>query len=193
MRHQPDGPGLSRVRRGHVEARLPDSLLWIAVVAVAAALRLTDLAAAPLSPVEAVPALAAYSAGQGLPPTGGAQPGAPLLLHVNTLIFTLFGSADGVARLLPALAGVGLVLTPLLLRGYLGRWGALGTGLMLALSPTALLFSRSLDGTVPAALGVMLLLCCAARFLDTQRPVLATVGGGGWHWRSLRGRGPGDC
>jgi hypothetical protein len=189
MRHQPDGPDLSRAPRGHAGARLPASLLWIALLTVAAALRLTHLAAAPLSPVEAARALAAYSAGRGLPLAVGTQPGAPLLLHVNTLLFTLFDGGDGVARLLPALAGVGLVLTPLLLRGYLGRWGALGTGLMLALSPTALLFSRSLDGTVPAALGVMLLLGCAARFLDTQRHVLATLGGLGLAWALAAGPG----
>ena len=151
-----------------------DALLWVALVLVAAALRLTDLAAAPLNGAEAAQALAAY---QTVGAQVRAQLIAPLLHHLNILLFALFDGGDGLARLVPALAGVGLVLTPLLLRRYLGRWGALGTGLLLALSPVALFSSRTLDGTVPAALGVMLLVGCAARFLDTWHPRWVTLGG----------------
>lgn len=144
--------------------------LWILLVLLAALLRLTDLDAAPLSSAEAVQALAAYrlahpSASLSSPPS---VPPSPLLLHLNALLFALFHGGDSLARLVPALAGVGLVLTPLLLRRYLGAWGTLGMGLLLALSPTAVLFSRTLDGTIPAALGVMVLVGCAARYLDSM-------------------------
>jgi len=158
------------------EGRFPglEAALWTALVLIAAALRLTDLAAAPLGTAEAEQALAAYRVAHDV---GGASAGPPLLFHLNTLLFALFDGGDGLARSVPALAGVGLVLTPLLLRRYLGRWGALGTGLLLAISPTFLFASRTLEGTVPAALGVMLLVGCAARFLDTWRSSLITLGG----------------
>jgi hypothetical protein len=161
--------------RGQETAPSATGLLWAALALLAALLRLTDLAAAPLTSAEAAQALAAYHVGQT--PLPGAAVGAPLLFHLNVLLFALFGDGDGLARMVPALAGVGLVLAPLLLTRYLGRWGALGMGLLLALSPTALFFSRTLDGTVPAALGMLLLVGCAARFLDTWHPALVIAGG----------------
>lgn len=154
-------------------------VLWLALLLIAALLRLTDLATAPLAATEAESALAACRAAGGQ--AGGIAEAvptpAPLLFHLNSLLFGLFDPGDGLARLVPALAGVGLVLTPLLLRRYLGRWGTLAAALFLALSPTSLLFSRTLDGAVPATLGVMLLVGCASRFLDTWRSGLL-IGGG---------------
>jgi len=143
-------------------------------VVIAALLRLLDLAAVPLGEGEAVQALAAYRAAQG---QGFSTSAPPLLLHVNTLLFALFEAQDGLARLAPALTGVGLVLAPLLLQHTLGRWGALGMALLLAISPTAIHGSRTLEGGMPAALGVMLLAGCLARFLDTWRSGLVTWGG----------------
>ncbi|MBN1954157.1 MAG: hypothetical protein JW900_03805 [Anaerolineae bacterium] len=150
------------------------TVLWLLLLLAAAVLRLTDLGAAPLNSAEAIQALAAHEAA-GAPardhftvPAPQIAP-SPILFHANTFLFSLFRASDGLARLLPTLAGVSLVLTPLLLRRYLGRWGALGTGLLLALSPTFLLASRSVDGTIVSALGTMLLVGAAARFLDTWR------------------------
>lgn len=146
-----------------------DVLLWIFLVLVAAGLRLIRLAAAPLSGPEARQALAAYEAVYGGIPAAVIDIGSPLLYHFNVLLSMLFESGDAWARLGPALAGVGLVLTPLLLRRHLGRWGSLGMGLFLALSPTAVLFSRTLVDTLPAALGIMLLVGGVARYFDTHR------------------------
>ncbi|MGD1994152.1 MAG: glycosyltransferase family 39 protein, partial [Anaerolineae bacterium] len=144
-----------------------ETLLWVGLVGLAAALRLVDLAGAPLTAAEASQALAAYVTSRG---AGVAVEGPPLLYHLNTLLFALFDGGDGLARLVPALAGTGLILTPLLLRRYLGRWGTLGAGLLLALSPTAVLASRTLNGTMLASVGVMVMVGAVARFLETYRP-----------------------
>ena len=96
--------------------------------------------------------------------------GPPLLYHLNTLLFALFDGGDALARLVPAMAGIGLVLLPRLFRSYLGRWGTLGVGLLLALSPTAVVASRTVDGAILAAAGVMVMVGAAARFLETYRP-----------------------
>lgn len=162
----------------HNSNRLPaglDAALWTALALVAAGLRLAGLAAAPLNSAEAEQALAALRATQGVLSDAAARI-SPLLFHLNTLLFFVGDGGEAMARLVPALAGVGLALTPLLLRRYLGRWGALAMGLLLALSPSALLASRTLDGTVPAALGVMVLVGCAAGFLDHWRIGLVTAG-----------------
>ncbi|MBN1179992.1 MAG: hypothetical protein JXD18_12330 [Anaerolineae bacterium] len=156
-----------------------ETILWGALVLVAAAVRLFDLGGAALSNAEAAQALAAHltaTGWQGSTAFVAAQP-LPLLYHANTLLFSLFEAGNGLARLVPAVTGVGLALAPLLLRRQLGRWGALGAGGLLALSPTATLFSRTVDGAVPAAFGVLLLVGCAARFLETRRP-RAIVGAG---------------
>lgn len=164
-------------RRVASSPRAIEPLLWVVLGLTAAALRLTGLGTAPLSAGEAVQALNAYQTAHGL--GGVVQPTAPLLYHLNTFLFALFEGGDGWARVVPALFGVALALVPLLLRRYLGRWGALGTGVLLAVSPTAWLVSRTLDGAIPAALGVMLLVGCAARFLDEWRSRLVIVGGVG--------------
>lgn len=153
--------------------------LWVILLLLATALRLVGLGTAPLSLDEAVQALAAYQTTHwgGIPPA--ARTISPLLFHANVLLFALFRGGDGLARLIPALCGVGLALTPLLLRRYLGRWGALGSGFLLTLSPTLLALSRTLDGSIPAALGVMLLVGAVARFLDSWRSAWIPLGGVG--------------
>ncbi len=158
------------------------TLLWVVLGLAAGALRLTGLGAAPLSAAEATLALAAYRAAHAIgTPAALSLPASgysPLLLHANIILFALFDSSDGLARLLPALAGTFLVLTPRLLRRFLGEWGALGMALFLALSPTFLLASRTLDPTTCAALGVMLLLGGVARFATTRETRFVTLSGG---------------
>ena len=47
----------------------------------------------------------------------------PLLFHINSLVFWLFGDSDLSARLVPAIAGVGIVALTLAYRRYLGVIG----------------------------------------------------------------------
>ena len=103
---------------------------------LAAAVRLWQLGLRPLAETEAAQALAAFRFTQGM---GQAVPAGtvPALFTGNAVAFTLFGSSDGLARWLPALAGLALVLLPYWLRHRLGRGGALAASLLLALSPLA--------------------------------------------------------
>lgn len=110
--------------------------------------------------------------GQGL----SAHAYSPLLLAANSFVFTLFGASDAMARVWPALFGSALALTPALLRRRLGRLGALGAGVYLAVSPTALVASRQVDGTVIAAAASMALVGGLSRFAETERR--------GWLWSS---------
>jgi uncharacterized protein (TIGR03663 family) len=155
-----------------------EAAAWIALGVLSLLLRIAALDAAPLSAGEAGQAMLAWRAatGQGMP-AGGSY--SPILLWANGLLFWLLGAADGTARLLPALCGVALTVAPALLRRRLGRVGALAAGGYLAISPTALLASRQVDGRIAVALGGLLVLGGSVRFGETHERrwlFLAAVG-----------------
>ena len=141
--------------------------LWILVACIGLSVRVADLDAAPLSAPEAHQAMLSWRAvtAHDMPQTSNS----PFLFAATALLFALCGPSDATARAWPALIGTVLVLTPLLLRERIGRVGSLVAGLYLALSPTAIVASRQLDGTVVAALGVMVLLGGSLRFLGDGR------------------------
>jgi 4-amino-4-deoxy-L-arabinose transferase-like glycosyltransferase len=143
-------------------------VLWGLLLVIALGLRLLRLDAAPLNAIEARGALAAwrFANGQGAPATAGYS---PLLFSSQWFTFLVLSASDLSARLLPALAGTALALTPALLREQLGRVAALLAGGLLALSPTALTLSRTASGDVLVALGA--LLCAGAfwRYVTSQR------------------------
>lgn len=147
-----------------------EGAVWLAILLVALALRLIDLDAAPLTAPETSEALAAWRAStEGAAASlGDGSSESPFLLAINAVVFTLFGASDGAARLWPALAGSGLVLTPWLLQQRIGRIGSLAAGLLLAISPTMLVASRQVDGSVLAALGFMLTVGGASQHLDSR-------------------------
>jgi uncharacterized protein (TIGR03663 family) len=142
---------------------------YVAIGLLAAALRFFQLGVRPLNGAEAVQALAALHFTQGASasvPTGTI----PALFSGNVVGFTLLGADDVIARLLPALAGLVLVLLPYSLRGRLGRGGALAASLLLAVSPSAVYLSRCLDGAILVAACGLALAVGLINFLDTRRP-----------------------
>jgi uncharacterized protein (TIGR03663 family) len=142
---------------------------FVAVALLAAGLRFFQLGLRPLNEAEAVQALAAYRFTHG---AAQAVPAGtiPALFSGNLLGFTLLGASDVTARLLPALAGMALVLLPYLLRHRLGRGGALAASLLLALSPSIVHFSRSLDGTILVAACGLAMAVGLINYIDTRRP-----------------------
>lgn len=152
--------------------------LWIGLLIIAAASRLTALAWMPLAPDEATRALAALDAarGEGWP----ASAESPLLLVGNAVLFGVFGAGDGIARLLPAMAGVALAALPLLWRRRLGDVGALAAAGILTVSPLTLLAARRVEPTLLGALGAGGLISLALLHDDDAlaawRPVLVAGG-----------------
>jgi hypothetical protein len=132
-----------------------ENTLYGVILVLALALRVGGLQIRIMGETEAHQALQAWHLVQG----GALQSGySPLLLSGQALLFTLFGASDTMARLLPALAGSGLVVLPALLRAHLGRYGALGAALALALSPTLVYDARHAAGTTLLIAGVLFLL-----------------------------------
>lgn len=147
------------------------------VLLLALVVRLFNLGLYPLTPVEAHQALAAWQLAQG-EPVGMISGVSPLLLSLNHVLFLLTLGGDAWARLLPALAGVLLVLAPYGLRHEMGRRAALGSALLLALSPTAVLFSRTVDGHSLAMLAALLALVAVTRTLAGDQTWGAWAGAG---------------
>lgn len=134
-----------------------ERLGYAAIGLLALLLRLANLGAAPMSPAEAVQAMAALdlAASRGALPAAGVS---PLLLNLHWLIFSLAQANEPWARLLPALAGSAIVLLAYGLRAELGRLGALAAALLLALSTTLVFWSRSATGESLALLAGMMLI-----------------------------------
>ena len=142
---------------------------YVVVGLLAAVLRLAELGLRPLNEAEAVQALAALRL------TDGSFQAAPFgtipgLFTGNVIAFALMGGGDAIARWLPALAGVLLVLLPYGLRHRLGRGGALAASFLLAVSPSAVFFSRHLDGAILVAACGLAMVVGLINFVDTGRP-----------------------
>lgn len=143
------------------QASGPRWLPWLGVWLLSAVLRLYELGAAPLSPAEAREALGAL-AGSGT--AGSATSG--LLAAANSFVFWLIGPSDVSARLLPALVGTFLPLTMLLFARREARRGALIAAVLLALSPSLTLFSRSASGVTLGCAAMLVLLGALLRYSE---------------------------
>jgi hypothetical protein len=128
---------------------------WYALLVLACALHLVFLYQTPLSPGELPQALASLDAVRGAEFSTTAD--STLLFLGNTLLFSVFGAGNGIARLIPALAGIGIALLPFYWRRNLGSAGALTAAGLLLISPLMLFISRRVEGTTLSTLAVAIL------------------------------------
>jgi uncharacterized protein (TIGR03663 family) len=89
----------------------------------------------------------------------------PLLFELNALTYLLVGASDFTARLVPALMGVALVGLPFFLRRELGRSGAIAAGLIFAISPAFLYFSRFIRHDIYVDVFTLLMVIGIFRYL----------------------------
>lgn len=145
-----------------------ETLAYVVLFCLALATRLGALDAWPLSAAETEQSWAAWLVFRGARPDATGL--SPLLVYGSALTFALMGAGDVTARLVPALAGSVLVVLPSLLRGSLGRAGALAASVLLLVSPSFLAFSRTLDGSILVAAGSMGMLGCGMAMLRSPSP-----------------------
>lgn len=127
-----------------------EMLIYIVIFVIAAALRLSNLGVTPLTDSESEYALSAasftnYSSdfwNEGERTT----PLSPVYLIFTAPIFSMFGSSEVSARIIPAIAGLALVMAPLLLRKRLGSSVALVLAFLFAISPSLVTTSRTAGG-----------------------------------------------
>ncbi|OYV93418.1 MAG: hypothetical protein B7Z68_08645, partial [Acidobacteria bacterium 21-70-11] len=128
-----------------------ERLAWTALIGFALVLRLWALGARPPHHDEAIHCDFAYNLmTQGTYEYDPTYHG-PLIYYVMAPLFAILGVSTLVGRLYPALAGVALVALPLALRRRLGPGAAWWTGLLLAISPVLLYYSRFAREDVPVA------------------------------------------
>ena len=150
-------------------ARDRAALAVLALAAAALAARLVDLGARAMHHDESLHAKFAWDFAEGGGYVHDPLMHGPLLFHVLAGLFALFGAGETIARLPFALAGAGLVLTPLLLRRNLGEAGTVAAAAFLAISPVLLYYSRFARNDVPAALWTVLLFAAIWRYREDGR------------------------
>lgn len=154
-----------------------ETMITVAIVIIATAIRWINLGAAPLSGPEAPQAIAAWHL---LAPSAAPGAGAisSILIFAGTVVsFAIAGPATAAARFVPALAGTALAMAPLLFRHRLGRIGTLVCMLILAISPSAVIDSRQMTGVGLVMFGVVALLAAIDRYITTSDKTFAVIGG----------------
>ena len=136
------------------------------ILLAAGLMRLANLGNSPLSPAEAEAALAVWQFWQAGEAT--IMPTSPAYFLLTLLITPLLGFSDATVRLIPALAGLGLVALPWLLRRQIGTVAALTGSLLLAISPLATITARTAGGDALALLALMLLVVGLVRYSETE-------------------------
>ncbi len=144
-----------------------ENALYAGLLALALALRLYQLGAHPLNDSEAREALIALRFVQAQPEAGA--PLSPAYFFFTALGFLVFGPANFIARLAPALFGSALVLAPALYRDQLGRTPALVTAGLLAISSSLVAAARSADGAIIALTALVVGLGSLRRFTGGGR------------------------
>lgn len=166
-------------RRDRIATRLRDRhrgelLAWLGLVVVAAILRFWDLGSRPFHHDESQDAYFSYTFANDL----GSFEYNPLLhgpmrFYMTAAIYKVLGDSDFTARLAPALMGIALVALPYLLRHRIGRVAAFGAGVILAVSPSILYFSRfAREDIYLAAVTVAFFVAC---FRFIHRPRILTL------------------
>ncbi len=140
------------------------TVVVLAIVAVALAMRLVELGARAMHHDESLHALFSWYFAEGRGYAHDPLMHGPLQFHLIAGAFRLFGASEVMARLPAALAGTALVASPLLLRHWLGGTGTVAAAAMLALSPALLYFSRFARNDVPIALFTLLLVVAVWRY-----------------------------
>ncbi len=137
-----------------------ETLLYIVIIAIAAALRLSNLGALPLTDSESAYALSAASitdqASDFWNDGEGTTSLSPAYLIFTTPVFYFFGTSEASARIIPALAGIALVIAPLLLRERLNSSVALVLSFLYAISPSLVTTSRTAGGDSLALAGFVI-------------------------------------
>ncbi len=159
-------------------------LIAIALVA-GICIRLIQLSQIPLGDHEATLALQAYRFSAGLPTT---LDGEPFYLLLTIALFSMFGSSVFLARLVPALMGILLVASPLLIRKYLKPLELVLVVWFLALEPSLVVASRSVTSAIiTLSLSVMLFAAYTHHKKKTAGVLLALLilSGTGFWWMAV--------
>jgi uncharacterized protein (TIGR03663 family) len=147
-----------------------EKAIYLAIFLLAVVSRFWDLGARAMSHDESLHALYSYYLYNGAGYTHNPMMHGPFLFHANALVYFLFGDNDFTARIVPALFGVFMVMSPLLLRRWLGRLGAIITSILLLVSPSLLYYSRYIRNDIYITVWTIVLIAALFRFIQDRSP-----------------------
>ncbi len=147
-----------------------EKAIYLVILLLAIISRFWDVGARAMSHDESLHALYSYYLYNGSGYIHNPMMHGPFLFHANALIYFLFGDNDFTARIVPALFGVFMVMSPLLLRRWLGRVGAVITSILLLISPSFLYYSRYIRNDIYIAVWTMLLIAALFYFIQDRKP-----------------------
>ncbi len=124
-----------------------EALAYIALLLISALLRLSGLDTQPISDFEAEMALHAWHTIEDDAPGTFTAASSPLTYLSQLAMFSLLGASEFTVRFGAAVAGIALVLTPLLFREQLGKTRTFVWAVLLSLLTLPTVASRSADGT----------------------------------------------
>jgi len=155
-----------------------EKAIYLLIFLLAVVSRFWDLGARAMSHDESLHALYSYYLYSGSGYVHSPMMHGPFLFHANALIYFLFGDNDFTARIMPALFGVFLVMSPLLLRRWLGRTGAVIASVLLLVSPSILYYSRYIRNDVYMCVWIILLIAALFYFMEDRKPGWFYLGAG---------------
>jgi uncharacterized protein (TIGR03663 family) len=166
---------------GFIRGVTIEGWLWVAVLGLASVLRIWGMGDKPLHHDESMHAFFSLTFARN-PASYVYDPllHGPFQFHAVGFVFDLILAAqwlfhvgglagspwinDTTARIVPVLFGIGIVALPIGLRRELGRAGALVAGLLLAVSPSFVYFSRFLREDIYFNFFMFAMVVCAVRF-----------------------------
>lgn len=120
-----------------------EGIVWLILAGAAVATRFWALGARVMSHDESLHVYYSWILSKGGGYVHNPMMHGPLLFELTALFDRIFGANDFTSRIVPALFGIAIVVgIPLLLRRWLGRWGALAASLIFLVSPYILFYSR---------------------------------------------------
>jgi uncharacterized protein (TIGR03663 family) len=147
-----------------------EKAIYIAIFLLAVVSRFWDLGTRAMSHDESLHALYSYYLYNGSGYAHNPMMHGPFLFHANALIYFLFGDTDYTARIVPAIFGVIMVMSPLLLRRWLGRLGAVVASILLLISPSILYYSRYIRNDIYITVWTVLLVAALFHFIRSRKP-----------------------
>ncbi len=154
-------------------------VIWLAILVIAVITRFYDLGAKPMHHDESMHAFYSWNLFMGKGYAYNPMMHGPFLFHANAFIYYLFGTSDYTARVMPAIYGMLCVGIIWWFRPYLGKWGAVITAFLIAISPTFMYQARYIRNDIYIAGDNLIMVLGLFRYFDTKKfrwLVIAAVG-----------------
>ncbi len=161
-----------------VEALKPtwEKAIYAAILLIAIVSRFWNLGAYAFSHDECSHALYSFYLYNGTGYQHNPMMHGPFLYHIIALGYTLFGDTNFTARIMPAFFGVLAVMSPLLLRRWLGRWGAALAAIGVLISPNILFYSRMVWMDIYLLDFTIVTIAAMFHFFHTRKPAWLYAG-----------------